>query len=147
MSSCNFVSLKTSHQGRSAYEAAISNRDSVLVEEDYDQAASLNTKRSRFFIASNNLRRTYEMKYRGATGSVNADPMAVSLAIDPSIGMRFMQVFVRVELEGEYTGGMLVYGDDIYSGHAIPPANTDVCIQANAAKFKALVFKTLAVSD
>jgi inosine-uridine nucleoside N-ribohydrolase len=127
--------------------ADISNRDSVLVAEDYDHATSLNTKRSRFFIASNNLRRAYEMKYRGASGSVNADPMAVSLAIDPSIGIRFMQVFVRVELEGEYTRGMLVYGDDIYSGHAIPPANTDVCIQANAAKFKALVFRTLAVSD
>ena len=124
--------------------ADISNRDSILVSADYDHAAALNTKLSRFFIASNNLRRTYEMTYRGATGSVNADPMAVALAIDPSIGMKFMQVFVRVELAGEYTRGMLVYGDDIYTGHPVPPGNADLCIQADATKFKALVFKTLA---
>ena len=124
--------------------ADISNRDSILVAADYDHAAALNTKLSRFFIASNNLRRTYEMKYRGATGSVNADPMAVALAIDPSIGMKFVQVFIRVELAGEYTRGMLVYGDDIYTGHPVPPGNADLCIQADATKFKALVFATLA---
>lgn len=126
--------------------ADISNRDSVLVAADYDHAATFNTKWSRFFIESNNLRRSYEMKYRGAAGSVNADPMAVSLAIDPTIGTKFMRVFLRVELSGEYTRGMLVYGDDIYSGHPIPPGNADVCVQADMAKFKALVFKTLATS-
>ncbi|RXH54690.1 nucleoside hydrolase [Granulicella sibirica] len=125
--------------------ADISNRDSILVAADYDRAEALHTKWSRFFIESNNLRRTYEMKYRGATGSVNADPMAVSLAIDPSIGRKFMRVFVRVELAGEYTRGMLVYGDDIYTGHPIPQGNVDLCVQADAEKFKALVFRTLAM--
>jgi purine nucleosidase len=123
--------------------ADISNRDSVLVAADFDHAATFGTKWSRFFIESNNLRRTYEMKNRGATGSVNADPMATALAIDPSIGQKFMRVNIRVELQGEYTRGMLVYGDDIYAGHPVPPGNVDVCIAADAAKFKALVFKTL----
>ena len=45
-----------------------SRRDSVLVEADYDKASTINTKLARFFIASNALRRTYEMKYRGAAG-------------------------------------------------------------------------------
>jgi inosine-uridine nucleoside N-ribohydrolase len=58
-------------------------KDSVLVAEDYDHAAAFRTRRSEFFIKSNALRREYEMKYRGATGSVNADPMAVALAADP----------------------------------------------------------------
>jgi inosine-uridine nucleoside N-ribohydrolase len=122
----------------------ISNRDSILVAADFDHAAAFNNRWSRFFIESNNLRRTYEMKYRGATGSVNADPMATALAIDPSIGLKYMRVHVRVELDGEYTRGQLVYGDDIYSGHPVPPGNVDMCVQADAAKFKALVFSTLA---
>ena len=123
--------------------ADVSNRDSILVAADYDHAATFNNKLSRFFIESNHLRREYEMKYRGATGSVNADPLAVSLAIDPTIGLKYERVFVRVELDGEFTRGMLVYGDDIYSGHPVPPGNVDMCVQADAAKFKALVFSTL----
>ena len=54
-----------------------------------------------------------------------------------------MAVNVRVELEGEYTRGMLVYGDDIYAGHPIPPGNVEMCVAADAAKFKELVFGTL----
>jgi inosine-uridine nucleoside N-ribohydrolase len=120
-----------------------SGRDSILVDADYDHAATFHTKWSRFFIESNNLRRQYETKYRGAAGSVNADPLALALAIDPSIGQKFMSVYVRVELEGEYTRGQVVYGDDIYSGHPVPPGNVDMCVAADAAKFKELVFETL----
>jgi len=120
-----------------------SGRDSILVDADYDHATTFNTKWSRFFIESNNLRRQYETKYRGATGSVNADPMALALAIDPSIGLKFMSVYVRVELEGEYTRGQLVYGDDIYAGHPVPQGNVDMCVAADSAKFKQLVFETL----
>lgn len=123
--------------------ADISNRDSILVNADYEHAATFQNKWSRFFIESNHLRREYETKYRGATGSVNADPLATALAIDPSIGLKYERVYIRVELRGEYTRGMLVYGDDIYAGHPVPPGNVDMCVQADAAKFKALVFQTL----
>jgi inosine-uridine nucleoside N-ribohydrolase len=120
-----------------------SRRDSVLVDADYDRASKLNTKLGRFFIASNALRRTYEMKYRGAAGSINADPLAVAMAAAPAIGQEYMSVAMKVELEGRYTRGLLVYGDDIYSGHPVPPGNVDVCIAANSAKFKEMVFETL----
>ena len=43
--------------------------------------------------------------------------MAVALAIDPLIGLKYMQVSICVVLAGQYTRGMLVYGDDIYTGH------------------------------
>jgi inosine-uridine nucleoside N-ribohydrolase len=120
-----------------------SRRDSILVDADYDSAVKFNTKLSRFFIASNALRRTYEMKYRGAAGSINADPLAVAMAVDPTIGQKYMSVAMKVELEGKYTRGQLVYGDDIYSGHPVPPGNADVCVAADAAKFKEMVFETL----
>jgi inosine-uridine nucleoside N-ribohydrolase len=120
-----------------------SRRDSILVEADYQRAAALNTKLSKFFIASNVLRRTYEMKYRGAAGSINADPLAVAMAADPTVGEKYMSVNMKVELDGQFTRGQLVYGEDIYSGHIIPPGNVDVCIAANSDKFKAQVFETL----
>jgi hypothetical protein len=43
-------------------------RDSVLVAEDFDHIAGFKTRRSDFFMKSNALRRSYEMKYRGASG-------------------------------------------------------------------------------
>jgi inosine-uridine nucleoside N-ribohydrolase len=120
-------------------------RDSVLVAADYDHAAAFRTRRSEFFLKSNALRRTYEMEYRGATGSINADPMAVALAADGTLGQRYMSVAMKVELEGEYTRGLLVYGDDIYAGHTVPPGNVDVCISADADRFRQMIFQTLAI--
>jgi inosine-uridine nucleoside N-ribohydrolase len=120
-------------------------RDSVLVADDYDRAAAFRTPRSEFFIQSNALRRTYEMKYRGAAGSINADPLAVALAADGTLGQRYMSVAMKVELEGEYTRGLLVYGEDIYSGHPVPPGNVDVCIAADHERFRQMVFRTLQI--
>jgi inosine-uridine nucleoside N-ribohydrolase len=120
-----------------------SRRDSVLVAEDYDHAAELNTRRSDFFIKSNALRRTYEMSYRGAAGSINADPMAVALAADATLGQKYMSVAMKVELEGDYSRGLLVYGEDIYSGNPVPPGNVDICIAADHERFRQMVFQTL----
>jgi purine nucleosidase len=121
----------------------VSRRDSILVAADYDQAAAMHTRRSEFFIKSNALRSTYEMQYRGASGSVNGDPMAVALAADASLGQRYMSVAMKVELEGQYTRGQLVYGDDIYAGRPIPPGNVDLCVAADHERFRQLVFETL----
>ncbi len=96
--------------------------DSVLVAEDYDHAAAFRTRRSQFFLQSNTLRRIYEMKYRGAAGSINADPLAVALAADATLGQRYMSVAMKVELEGEYTRGLLVYGEDVYQDIPCRPA-------------------------
>ena len=116
---------------------------SLLLAEDFDHIASFNTPRSDFFIKSNALRRSYEMKYRGATGSVNYDPMAIAIAADPSIVHEYRSIYVKVELDGEYTRGTPIFGDDIYSGNPIPPGNVDICISADRERFKQMVFDTL----
>ena len=120
-------------------------RDSVLVAEDYDHAAAFRTRRSEFFLRSNALRRTYEMTYRGEVGSINADPLAVALAADGTLGLRYMSVAIKVELEGEYTRGLLVYGEDIYSGRPVPPGNVDICVAADHERFRQMIFRTLQV--
>jgi len=119
--------------------------DSVFVAQDYDHAAAFHTRRSRFFIQSNALRRTYEMTYRGATGSINADPMAVALAADGTLGLKYMSVAMKVELEGEYTRGLLIYGEDIYAGHPVPQGNVEICINADHERFRQMVFRTLQI--
>jgi len=117
--------------------------DSILLDADFDRIAAFGTPRSRFFIESNDLRRTFEKANRGTTGSTNPDPMAVATVIDPAVALEWRALFMHVELEGETTRGLLVYGDDIYSGRPTPPPNVNLCVKASNARFKALVDTTL----
>jgi purine nucleosidase len=123
--------------------ADVISRDSVLLDEDFDHIAKFNTSLSRFFLQSNDLRRTFEKAHRGTTGSTNPDPMAVAIAINPALASRYQPIFAQVELEGELTRGLLVYGNDIYSGRPTPPPNTDICLQASPDIFKEMIFSTL----
>jgi inosine-uridine nucleoside N-ribohydrolase len=118
-------------------------RDSIMHDDDFDRVAAFNTPRSRFFIASNNLRRQFEKANRGTTGSTNPDPLGVAIAIDPTIATRWLSLYVHVELAGELTRGMLIYGDNIYTLAQQPPSNVDICVAASNEKFKQLVFTTL----
>jgi purine nucleosidase len=117
--------------------------DSQLTDADFARIAGFNTARSRFFIESNDLRRTFEQANRGTTGSTNPDPITIATLIDPSIGLRYVPLYMHVELQGESTRGLLVFGDDIYSGRPTPPPNVRICVSADGARFRQLVFATL----
>jgi len=127
--------------------ADVISRDSILHDEDFDHIAAFNTRLSRFFIQSNDLRRTFEKAHRGTTGSTNPDPIAIATAINPSLALRYEPVFMQVELQGELTRGLLVYGNDIYAGHPTPPPNADICVQASPEVFRQMVFSTLSATD
>lgn len=116
---------------------------SLLLKSDFDRIATFNTPKSRFFMDSNELRLTFEMTARNAPGSVNADPLAMAMIIDPSIATEFKAVHAKVELEGELTRGAILYGDNRYNMLPTPPANANLCVQASNEKFKQLLFKTL----
>jgi purine nucleosidase len=118
-------------------------RDSILLDADFDHIATFNTPRSRFFIESNDLRRTFEKSHRNTTGSTNPDPLAVAAIIDPAIALTYASVSMRVELQGEYTRGLLVYGDDIYTGHPTPPPNVDICLRCDRDRFKQMIEATM----
>lgn len=121
-------------------------QDTILTKADFAQIATFDTPRSRFFMASNELRLTFEMSARNAPGSVNADPMAVAMIIDPSIGEEFKAVAARVELEGEYTRGVVLYGENRYNMKPTGAPNANLCVKASNAKFKKLLFDTLKAS-
>ncbi len=117
--------------------------DSQLTDADFERIAGFNTPRSRFFIESNDLRRTFEKASRGMTGSTNPDPMTIATLINPAIGLHYVPLFMHVELQGESTRGLLVYGDNIYTGEPTPPSNVRFCIAADGAAFQRMVFEML----
>jgi inosine-uridine nucleoside N-ribohydrolase len=116
---------------------------SILTRADFDHIASFNTERSRFFMASNELRLTFEMSARNAPGSVNGDPIAIAMIIDPQVAEGFRAVHAKVELEGELTRGAILYGDNRYNMQPTPPANANLCIQASNEKFKQVLYASL----
>lgn len=121
-------------------------RDSLLEDADFARIATFNTPLSRFFLASNELRRTFEKANRGTTGSTNPDSLAVAIAGTPAVAQRYEPIFAQVELQGALTRGLLVYGNDIYRGRPAPAPNAQICVQADAAAFKQLVFATLSAA-
>jgi inosine-uridine nucleoside N-ribohydrolase len=116
---------------------------SILMKADFDYIATLNTKFSRFFMASNALRLSFETTARNATGSVNGDPIAMAMIIDPSIATAFKAIYAKVELEAELTRGAILYGDNRYDVRPTPPANVNLCTDASNDGFKKVLFKTL----
>lgn len=117
--------------------------DSQLTDADFELIATFNTPRSRFFIASNDLRRSFEKANRGTTGSTNPDPITIATLINPAIGRRYVPLFMHVELQGESTRGLLVHGDNIYTGQPTPPPNVQFCVAADGPAFRQLVLDLL----
>jgi purine nucleosidase len=117
--------------------------DTILTPADFETIRAFDTPRSRFFMQSNELRLTFEMKARNAPGSVNGDPMATALIIDPSVGLEYKAIYARVELEGRYTRGDVLFGENRYNMQPTPPANVNLCTRTSNEKFKAILFRTL----
>ena len=117
--------------------------DSILDDADFAKIATFNTPRSRFFMESNDLRRTFEKANRGTTGSTNPDPLALATLINPALAQRYVSLYVHVELTGESTRGLLVHGDYIYNNQPPPAPNARMCIAADHEAFKQMVFALL----
>jgi inosine-uridine nucleoside N-ribohydrolase len=116
---------------------------SLLRPADFEHIKSFDNSKSRFFMKSNELRLSFEMTARNAPGSVNADPLVMAMIIDPAVGTQFKAVYARVELEGEFTRGTLLYGENRYSMKPTPPANANLCTDASNDAFKTILFRAL----
>lgn len=117
--------------------------DSILEDADFDRIAAFNTKRSRFFIESNDLRRTFEKANRGTTGSTNPDPITIATFINPAVALRYVSLYLHVELQGESTRGVMVFGDNLYTRIPTPPPNVKLCVKGSNEEFKRMVFALL----
>ena len=80
----------------------------VLNSEDIAHVEGFNTKLAQFAVECNSHARVALMTQTGEDGICLPDPVAMCLALDPSIGTEWSNHFVEVETNSELTRGMTV---------------------------------------
>jgi len=86
----------------------LSRGDAILNAADIDFALSLSTDRARFAIECNSHARAAYLKQTGEHGISLPDPVAMAVAIDPTICTQASPHYVDVETASELTRGMTV---------------------------------------
>ena len=80
----------------------------ALNSSDIDSVLRLNTDRARFAIDCNRSAHRGYLEQTGEDGIALPDPIAMAIALDPSIGTRCGEHYVDVEISSELTRGMTV---------------------------------------
>ncbi len=82
--------------------------DAVLHEDEIAQVLGFNNEVARFAVECNSHARTAYKVQTGEDGISLPDPVAMCLALDPSVGLEWSEHFVDVETQSELTRGMTV---------------------------------------
>jgi len=82
--------------------------DAVLDEADIANILGFNNQLARFAIECNSRAREAYKEQTGEDGISLPDPVAMSIALDPTIGTHWSEHYVEVETQSELTRGMTV---------------------------------------
>ena len=82
--------------------------DAALSLIDIKHVLSLNTHRARFAIECNSHAQCAYLEQTGDHGISLPDPVAMAIALDPTVGIRWSEHYVDVETESDLTRGMTV---------------------------------------
>jgi purine nucleosidase len=125
----------------------------VLNPEDIEKVLGFDNKLARFAIECNGRARRAYFEQTGEHGISLPDPVAMSIALDPSIGTTWSRHYVDVEITSELTRGMTVVdrlnvaGDErnrgVWSTLLERPPNANVCWAVDAARWKQVLFDSL----
>jgi purine nucleosidase len=121
----------------------VSVKSSVFTDDDYAKVEKLGTKYADFFMKINRIRRKYCKEHQKMNGSNHPDAITIAAVIDPSIISQSVSRFVDIETRGELTLGALAIDELGVWGK---PPNATICVEADEAKFKKMVFDTLKMS-
>ncbi|HTR13137.1 MAG TPA: nucleoside hydrolase [Roseiarcus sp.] len=131
----------------------VSRGDSVLTHDEIAEIEALGTAKARFAIESNATARDAYRAQTGETGLSLADPAAMAIALDRSVGLTWSRHRVAIECASELTRGMTVVdrlnvtGDDnnahVWKAHG-PDRKADIVWTFDSAKFKAMLKAALA---
>jgi purine nucleosidase len=131
----------------------VSREESVLTDAEIAAIEALGTARARFAIESNSRAREAYHVQTGETGLSLADPTAMAIALDRSVGLSWSRHRVAIECASELTRGMTVVdrlnvsGDDInrqvWSAQA-GEAGADIVWTFDSARFKSMLKAALA---
>jgi purine nucleosidase len=86
----------------------LSRGDAVLHEEDIARILEFNTPLAKFAIESNSHARDAYKLQTGEDGISLPDPVAMAIALDPTVGTDWSEHCVDVEIQSELTRGMTV---------------------------------------
>jgi len=117
--------------------------EAVLKLEDIERVLSLDTPLARFAIECNNRAQEAYFEQTGEHGISLPDPVAMSIALDPTIVTSQSEHFVEVETSSELTLGMTVVDRLNVSGN---DRNNIVWAVARAKGARAKVYWTIDVS-
>jgi len=125
----------------------------VLDSKDIDEVLSLKTKLADFAIECNSHARKALMIQTGEDGICLPDPVAMCVALDPSVGTIWSDHYVEVETQSELTRGMTVVdrlnvADDernlaVWEPAIAAASKAKVCWQIDTARWKQTLYTAL----
>ncbi len=131
----------------------VSRGESVLHDAEIAAIEALGTAKARFAIESNSRARDAYHVQTGETGLSLADPTAMAIALDRSVGLSWSRHRVAIETQSELTRGMTVVdrlnvsGDDnnraVWTAQA-GDGDADVVWTFDSARFKSMLKAALA---
>lgn len=124
--------------------------DAALNPKDIELVLALKTDRARFAIECNSRARKAHLQQTGEDVIPLADPIAMAIAIDPTIGNNWSEHYVDVENASDLTRGMTVVdrfnvaGSDnnraVWAELLTGPRNAKVCWSLDTPRWKELLY-------
>ena len=132
----------------------VSRGASVLNDAEIAEIAALGTEKARFAIESNSRAREAYQVQTGEVGLSLADPTAMAVALDRSVGLTWSRCRVAIETQSELTRGMTVVdrlgvssdaiNADVWDAAAGGSEGAEVLWTFDSTKFKTMLKATLA---
>ncbi len=133
----------------------VSRGASVLSDAEVAEIEALGTRRARFAVESNSRARDAYRVQTGEVGLSLADPTAMAVALDRSVGLSWLRCRVAIETQSELTRGMTVVdrlgvaadaiNADVWTAAAGESDGADVLWTFDSPKFKAMLRTALAL--
>jgi inosine-uridine nucleoside N-ribohydrolase len=126
--------------------------DAVLHESDIAQVLKFNTKLAHFAIECNSHARAAYKIQTGEDGICLPDPVAMCVALDPTVGTHWSEHYVDVETQSELTRGMTVVdrlnvaGDErnrVVWAPSLHGRKSKVCWSIDNKRWKEALYATL----
>jgi purine nucleosidase len=132
----------------------VSRGASVLSDAEVAAIEALGTEKARFAIRSNGRAREAYHVQTGEVGLSLADPTAMAVALDRSVGLAWSRCRVAIETQSELTRGMTVVdrlhvnsdaiNADVWGAAAGESSGADILWTFDSARFKAMLKAALA---
>lgn len=116
--------------------------DATLDEDEMNDILDLNTGRAQVAMQCNRSAFDAVQNLQGQTGLALADPVAMAVALDPTIATKRSRHYVDIETSSQLTRGMSVVDRNNITGF---DANAEVCFAIDAKRWKNLLRESLSI--